>query len=193
MKSRIPTLSTSENSHPSNPARATILYEDLAAALRVHTWFECLAAAGRAPADLQTEFWRFDFLSEATQRKAAVKMATRSSLIVVAARDQGHLNADVECCINAWLQNQGKRPGGLALLLASAENASAYTRLTLARWWMVASEQRLNVYCDLPEWRLYSADPLRAFSTASRPILSGGNHRRRAGRVLAGKVQPARL
>ncbi len=151
MKSRIATLSASEDSQP---ACVTILYEDLAAALRAHIWFECLTLAGRVPADLQTEFWRFDYLNEAAQRKAAVKMATRSSLVVVAARDQSRLTADVECCINAWLQNQGTRPGGLALLLASPEHASTYTRLTLARWRMVASEQRVNVYCDLPEWRL---------------------------------------
>jgi hypothetical protein len=145
------------------PIRITVLYQDLSSALRANV---VLNEADAGNMNAETEFWRFDFLNQAGQRKAAVRMAARSRLVVLSARDQNGLGAEVEDCINTWLLGRRRGLRGFVLLLADANSGSMRSRLLITNWWRAAKEQGMEFYCDLPEWRSHSAD-LPSVFTAS--------------------------
>lgn len=135
------------------PARVTILYEDLPTALRANALIECPCYWNELTEACETEFWRFDLLADVTQRKAAVKMASHSRLVVLSALNQNSIKPAVENCINAWLEARAHQPGAFAVLFAHPNSISRYGRTTVANWWRRANEQRMKFYCDLPEWQ----------------------------------------
>src|SRR6188768_3125227 len=107
MKSRLGSLLESDL----QPARITILYEDLPTALRANALTECPCYWNEPTEETRTEFWRFDLLSDVTQRKAAVRMASHSRLVVLSALNQNSIQPAVEHCVNAWLESRTQRPG----------------------------------------------------------------------------------
>src|SRR3982751_4487263 len=111
MRSRLGTLLGSDI----QSKRVTILYEDLSAVLKANALLGGSEVMDKLEANAKTEFWRFDFLTESSQRKAATKMATRSDLVVVSARSLGHIWPEVESCIHSWLQGRRRRPARFAV------------------------------------------------------------------------------
>ena len=99
MKSRLGNLLDSDL----QPARITILYEDLPAVLRANALIECPCYWNELTEESETEFWRFDLLADVSQRKAAVKMASHSRLVILSAVNQNSIQPAVENCVNAWL------------------------------------------------------------------------------------------
>ena len=149
MKSRLERLVEAEL----QPARITILYEDLPAALRANALIECPCYWNELTEESETEFWRFGLLADVSQRKAAVKMATHSRLVILSAQNQNSLQPAVEHCVNAWLESRAHQPGAFAVLFAQPNSISRYGRAVVANWWQRAHEQRMKFYCDLPEWQ----------------------------------------
>ena len=149
MKSRLGNLLESDL----QPARITILYADLPTALRANALIECPCYWNERTEDASPEFWRFDLLRDVSQRKAAVKMASRSRLVVLSAADQNSIQPAVEHCIDAWLEARAHRPGAFAILMAEPKSISRCGRSMVANWCRRAREQRMKFYCDLPEWQ----------------------------------------
>jgi hypothetical protein len=149
MKSRLEHLMGSDL----QPARITILYEDLPTALRANALIECPCYWNQLTEESETEFWRFDLLGDVAQRKAAVKMANHSRLVVLSALNQNSIQPAVEHCVNAWLESRAQHAGAFAVLFAHPNSISRYGRAMVADWWRRATEQRMKFYCDLPEWQ----------------------------------------
>lgn len=149
MKSRLGNVWESEL----QPSRITILYQDLPTVLRANALIECPCYWNELTEESETEFWRFDLLADVSQRKAAVKMATHSRLVVLSAVNQNSIQPAVENCINAWLEARAQQPGAFAILFADPNSISRYGRGMVAHWWQRANEQRMKFYCDLPEWQ----------------------------------------
>ena len=149
MKSRLGNLLDSDL----QPARITILYEDLPAVLRANALIECPCYWNELTEESETEFWRFDLLADVSQRKAAVKMASHSRLVILSAVNQNSIQPAVENCVNAWLESRAHHPGAFAILFADPNAISRYGRAMVANWWRRANEQRMKFYCDLPEWQ----------------------------------------
>jgi len=169
MKSRLEILESDFQ-----PAHITVLYEDLATALRANALLECPFYCNQFTEDSKTEFWRFDLLKDASQRRAAVRMAERSRLVVVSALSQNSIQPAVESCVSAWLEARAHQPGALAVLFSDPNGVSRYGRTTVTSWWQKANEQRMRFYCDLPEWQsdfLFGARSLAA-KAADQPKLA---------------------
>jgi len=171
MKSRLGNLLESDL----QPARVTILYQDLPTALRANALIECPCYWNELTEESKTEFWRFDLLAEVSQRKAAVKMASQSRLVVLSALDQDSIQPAVENCINAWLEARVHQAGAFAILFANPNSVSRHARAVVANWWRRANEQRMKFYCDLPEWQsdfLFGARSM-ALGNTDRARLAG--------------------
>lgn len=146
MKSRL------ENLLESDP-RITVLFQDLPTALRANALIECPCSWNELTEDSKIEFWRFDLLADVSQRKAAMRMANRSRLVVLSALNQYSIQPAVEHCVNAWLEARAHQPGAFAVLFAEPNSITRCGREIVANWWRRANEQRMKFYCDLPEWQ----------------------------------------
>src|SRR6266536_6034749 len=71
-----------------------IVYETLAAAIRVKEMSDRLATDLRPACKLNCEFWRFDLLTHPSFRAKAATEASQADMIIVAARGASELMAD---------------------------------------------------------------------------------------------------
>ena len=154
---------------PGRLIRATILYDELPSVLRAKALCEYAVNAAEPLVKVKTEFWRFDFLNDASQRKQAANMARRSDLVVLSARNQGRLRPEVECCINDWLESAEEEFGAFAILFASPASVSSYSRVILGYWHQMARDNEMPFYCELPKWQLRAAEASRRCPPTKMP------------------------
>ena len=156
-------------SRPGRLIRATILYDELPSVLRAKALCECAAGDAEPRVKVKTDFWRFDFLNDASQRKQAANMARRSDLVVLSARNPGRLRPEVECCINDWLESAPEECGAFAVLFASPASMSSYSRAILGYWHQMARDHEMPFYCELPQWQLRAAEASRRCPPTKMP------------------------
>jgi hypothetical protein len=156
-------------SQPGRLIRATILYDELPSVLRAKALCEYAATAAEPLVKVKTDFWRFDFLNDAAQRKQAANMARRSDLVVLSARNQSRLRPEVECCINDWLESAHEECGAFAVLFASPASVSSYSRAILGYWHQMARDNEMPFYCELPKWQLRAAEASRRCPPTKMP------------------------
>lgn len=156
-------------SEPGRLIRATIFYDELPSVLRAKALCEYAATGAEPLVKVKTDFWRFDFLNDASQRKQAANMAKRSDLVVLSAQNQGRLRPEVECCINDWIESAQEECGAFAVLFASPAGISSYSRAILGYWHQMAREHEMPFYCELPKWQLRAAEASRRCPPTKMP------------------------
>lgn len=100
-----------------------IAYEDYRAAERAKQAYDFLVANLVHEWRVSSQMWKFEVLGNPELREMAAKDAAQANLIIVSARGEGELPAEVKAWIELWLGCQGESVALVALFDCSPEAA----------------------------------------------------------------------
>jgi hypothetical protein len=139
---------------PKSPAfNIVVVYETLAAALRVKEMSDRLASDLLPACKLNCEFWRFDLLSHPSFSARAVTDASQADMVIVAARGDSDLIPEVKDWFSTWVPR--RRPGHSALVALLEEDRTVPGQPPALCGYLqeVAALCGMDFFCQAGGWR----------------------------------------
>lgn len=136
--------------------KIVIAYETAAIAVRAKEMTEFIAA------DLQIECdsWPMILLSIRELSRQAATAAAQADLVIIAARGDGHLPAEVRNWIEDWLPRRKQGPSALVVLFdAEAHPPDGSHPPDCAYLREVARRGSMDFFCNASEWVLHPGAP----------------------------------
>ena len=129
-----------------------IVYETLAAAIRVKEMSDRLATDLRPACKLNCEFWRFDLLVHPSFCTKAATEASQADMIIIAARGDSELMA-VKQWFETWLPQKRTAHSALVALLDEEKTVPGEPPALCNYLQQIAALGNMDFFCQAGGWR----------------------------------------